>query len=231
MHWRSRSRTVAIGGICLLAVPTTGARVYAQAMQVVGSSPSASGAAGSNFTGSNSTASNANGFNPYDPQWALATPFGFSAVSNLAPGMSQQAYTTKLGSGTVGLFAATNTQDYGARAIGSTGNFFDPLPFSPIAQRGDWFSNLGNSAWRSSFVGSYKSNPNDALLDGLYTTANFGVTSFKTGPAGLPGLTNFTAGNDATAVTATAGVGFQITPQISIEGSFSYTQMPPSTFR
>ena len=210
MHWISRSRTVAVGGICLLAVLTTGARVHAQAMQVVGS---------------NSTASNANGFNPYDPQWALATPFGFGAT-NLAPGISQQAYTTKLGSGTVGLFAATNPQDYGARAIGSTGNFFDPLPFSPVAQRGDWFSNLGDSAWRSSFVGSYKSNPNDALFNGLYTTASFGMTSFKTGPAGLPGLTNFTTGNDAVAVSATAGVGLQITPQISIEGSVNFTQMP-----
>jgi hypothetical protein len=224
MHWRSRSRTLAIGGICLMATMTTGARVHAQAMQVVGSSPAASSS-----TGSNPAASNSNGFNPYDPQWALATPFGFSA----APGISQQAYTTKLGSGTVGLFAATNTQDYGARAIGSTGNFFDPLPFSPSAQRGSWFTGLGDPAWRSSFVGSYKSNPNDAVLNGLYTTASFGVTNFKTGPAGLPGLTNFSSGNgnDATAVTATAGVGVQITPQISIEGSFSYTQMPPSTFR
>jgi hypothetical protein len=216
MHWESRARRVAIGSICLMATLATGARVHAQAMQVVGSNP----------TGSNSAGSNAAGFNPYDPQWALATPFGFSAGSSLAPGISQQAYTTKLGSGTVGLFAATNTQDYGARAIGSTGNFFDPLPFSPIAQRGNWFTNLGDSAWRSSFVGSYKSNPNDALLNGLYTTASFGMTSFKTGPAGLPGLTNFTTGNDAVAVSATAGVGLQITPQISIEGSVNFTQMP-----
>jgi hypothetical protein len=228
MHWRSRSRTIAIGGICLTAALATGTRVHAQAMQVVGSNPAASSSAGSNPATANS-----NGFNPYDPQWALSTPFGFSAVPNLAPGASQQAYTTKLGSGTVGLFAATNDQDYGARAIGSTGNFFDPLPFSPIAQRGNWFTGLGDSAWRSSFVGSFKSNPNDAVLNGLYTTASFGVTNFKTGPAGLPGLTNFSSGNgnDATAVTATAGVGVQITPQLSIEGSFSYTQMPPSTFR
>jgi hypothetical protein len=222
MHGRSRSRTLAIGGICLVVTLATGERVHAQAMQVIGSNPAAS-----NGTGSSPAASNSNGFNPYDPQWALATPFGFSA----APGISQQAYTTKLGSGTVGLFAATNTQDYDARAIGSTGNFFDPLPFSPIVQRDNWFTGLGDPAWRSSFVGSYKSNPSDAVLNGLYTTASFGVTNFKTGPAGLPGLTNFTAGNDAVAVTATAGVGLQITPQISIEGSFGYTQMPASGFR
>ena len=149
----------------------------------------------------------------------------------MTPGIDRQAYTMKLGSGTLGLFSASNTQDYGARAIGSSGNFFDPLPFSPVAQPGAWFSSLGDSAWRSSFAGSYKSNPNDALFNGLYTTASFGVTSFKTSPAGLPGLTNFTTGNDAIALTATAGVGVQITPQISIEGSVGFTQMPGSNFR
>jgi hypothetical protein len=233
MHWRYRSRSIAIGGICLMATLAAGERVHAQAMQVIGSNPTGSSSAGSNPAASNSASSNAAGFNPYDPQWALATPFGFSAGSNLAPGIGQQAYTMKLGSGTVGLFAATNNQDYGSRAIGSTGNFFDPLPFSPLAQRSNWFSGLGDSAWRSSFVGSFKSNPNDALLGGLYTTASFGVTSFKTGPAGLPGLTNFSGGNgnDAVAVSATAGVGVQITPQISIEGSVGFTQMPPSAFR
>jgi hypothetical protein len=229
MHWRPRSRTIAIGGICLVATLATGVRVHAQAMQVVGVGPANSGAAGSTSTGANATSSsttgaNAGGFNALDPQWAFATPFGLNAGA----GVDRQGLTTKLGSGTVGLFSATNTQDYGARAIGSSGNFFDPLPFSSIAPSGNWFSSLGDSAWRSSVVGAYKSNPNDALFNGMYTTASFGVTSFKTGPAGL---TNFTTGNDATAVTATAGVGFQITPQISIEGSVGFTQMQGSNFR
>jgi len=223
MHWRSRSRTLALGGICLVAtfclmtILAMRAPAHAQAMQVVGSGA----------TGSSPTNSSASGFNPYDPQWALAAPFGFNAAS-MTPGVDRQAYTTKFGSGTVGLFAATNTQDYGARAIGSSGNFFDPLPFSTIARPGAWFSSLGDSSWRSSFAGSYKSK--DALLNGLYTTASFGVTSFRTNPAGLPGLTNFTTGNDATALTATAGVGVQITPQISIEGSVGFTQMQGSNF-
>jgi len=179
---------------------------------------------------SNANGSNTAGFNPYDPQWALAMPFGFAA-SSMTPGIDRQAFTMKLGSGTLGLYSASNNPDFGAHAIGSSGNFFDPLPFSQVTQRGAWFSSLGDSAWRSSVVGSYKSNPNDALFNGLYTTASFGVTSFKTSPAGLPGLTNFTPGNDATAMTATAGVGYQITPQISIEGSVGFTQMPGSNFR
>jgi hypothetical protein len=222
MHRGFRSQTIAIGGICLMATLLTGApveRARAQAMQVTGA----------NDTGSASAGAGSSGFNPYDPQWALAAPFGFSTGSGFAT--SQPVYTAKLGSGTLGLFAASNVPDNGARAMGSSGNFFDPLPFSPIAQRGTWFTSLGDSAWRSSFVGTYKSNPNDSPLNGLYTTASFGVTNFQTGPGGLPGLTNFTTGNDATAVTATAGVGFQITPQISIEGSVGFTQMPPSTFR
>lgn len=221
MHWKSRSRIIAIGGICLAAVVATGTCAHAQAMQAVG--PTGSSA--------NASASNAAGFDPYDPQWTLATPFGFNSASGTAAGIDRQAYTTKFGSGTVGLFAASNTQDYGARAMGSTGNFFDPLPFSPIVPRGDWFGVLGDSAWRSSFVGTYKSNPNEGLFNGLYTTASFGATSFKTSPPGLPGLTNFTSGNDATALTATAGIGIQITPQISIEGSVGFTQMQGSNFR
>lgn len=233
MRWRLRSRSIALGGICLAATLATGARVHAQAMQAVGAGPASSSAAGStstgaNATGSGTTGSNAAGFNALDPQWAFATPFGLNST---APGVDRQGFTTKLGSGTVGLFSATNTQDYGARAIGSSGNYFDPLPFSSIAPSGNWFSSLGDSAWRSSVVGAYKSAPNDTLFNGLYTTASFGVTSFKTSPAGLPGLTNFTGGNDATAVTATAGVGFQITPQISIEGSVGFTQMQGSNFR
>ena len=237
MDWRSCSRTIAIGGICVVAILATGTRVHAQAMQVVGSSPAGSNAAGSSptgssATGSSATGSNAAGFNALDPQWAFATPFGLNAGAGMAPGVDRQAFTTKLGAGTVGLFSATNTQDYGARAIGSSGNYFDPLPFSSIAPRGNWFSSLGDSAWRSSVVGAYKSNPNDTLFNGLYTTASFGVTSFKTGPAGLPGLTNFTTGNDAVAVTATCRVlGVQITPQISIEGSVGFTQMQGSNFR
>jgi hypothetical protein len=171
--------------------------------------------------------SNASGFNPYDPQWAMAAPFAF----NMAPGVDRQVSTMKVGTGTLSLFSASNNQDFGARAIGSSGNMFDPLPFSAMAQPSPWFSSLGNSAWRSSFVGSYKSNPKDSLIDGLYTTANFGVTNFQTGPAGLPGLTNFTQGNNAVAMTATAGVGYQITPQISIEGSVGFTQIQGAPLR
>jgi hypothetical protein len=177
MNWRPRSRTLALGGIGLMAMLATGTPVHVQAMDLTGS--------GSNAPPANSNAANSNsaGFNPYDPQWALAAPFGFNAAAGMTPGIDRQAFTTKFGSGTIGLFAATNTQDYGARAIGSSGNFFDPLPFSNIARPGAWFSSLGDSSWRSSFAGSYKSNANNALLNGLYTTASFGVTSFKTGPA------------------------------------------------
>ena len=219
MHWRYRSRSIAIGGICLMATLTAGASARAQAMQVVGP--------GSSSSNPGATGSGTAGFNPYDPQWAMTAPFGFNTTS---PGVSQQAYTMKLNSGTVGLFSATSNQDYGARAIGSTGNFFDPLPFSPLAQRGNWFTGLGDSAWQSSFVG-YKSNPNDAL-GGLYTTASFGMTNFKTGPAGLPGLSNFSSGtgNDATAVSATAGIGYQISPNLTIEGSVGFTQMQGPNF-
>jgi hypothetical protein len=214
MHLGPRSRIIALGGICLMATLAATAPVHAQAMQQTGSSaPPAN--------------SNASAFNPYDPQWALAAPFGFNTV----PGVDRQVSTMKISSGTLGLFAASNNQDYGARAMGSSGNFFDPLPFSATTQPGAWFSSLGNSSWRSSFAGSYKSNPNDALINGLYTTASFGVTSFKTGPGGLPGLTNFTPGNDAVAMTATAGVGVQITPQITFEGSVGFTQMQGSGLR
>jgi len=212
MHLTARSRTIALGGIGLMAMLATSAPVYAQAMQ------------GSNNVPGSSTPpanSNASGFNPYDPQWALAAPFAF----NTAPGVDRQVYTMKLSSGTLGLISASNNGDFGARAIGSTGNMFDPLPFASMAQPSPWFSSLGNAAWRSSFVGSYKSNPNDSAINGLYTTASFGVTNFQTGPAGLPGLTNFTSGNNPVAMTATAGVGYQITPQITIEGSVGFTQM------
>ncbi len=205
MHWRFRAPSVAIGGVCLMATFATPAlvgRAHAQAM---------------------------NGFNPYDPQWASPlTPLGFNAG---AAGGNQPIYTAPFASGMVGLSVQSNTQDTGARAIGSTGNFFDPLPFSPTLPRQDWFSSLGDPAWRTSFVGSYKSNPNFGMFSGLYTTASFGVTSFQTSAPGLPGLANFTAGNNATAVTASAGLGFQLTPQINIEGSVSFSQMPASNFR
>jgi hypothetical protein len=122
MHLTARSRIIALGGICLMALLTTRAPAHAQAMQ------------GSSATGSNapSANSNASGFNPYDPQWALAAPFGF----NTAPGVDRQVSTMKIGSGTLGLFSASNNQDFGARAIGSSGNFFDPLPFSSISPPG-----------------------------------------------------------------------------------------------
>lgn len=207
MHWRFFARSVAIGG-CLTVTLATGAltgRAQAQAMS--------------------------SAFNPYDPQWAFTRPdmpFGFN---NGATGGTQPLYTAPFASGMVGLSVQSSAPDTGARAIGSTGNFFDPLPFGPTLPRQDWFSSLGDPAWRTSFVGSYKSNPNSGLFDGLYTTASFGVTSFQTSTPGLPGLTNFTAGNNATGMTASAGVGFQITPQINIEGSVSFSQMPASNFR
>jgi len=204
MQWRSFSRSIAIGGICLMTTLATSAVVapaHAQAQSVTG-------------------------FNPFDPQWAALanpyTPFGFNAGLNMAPGTNQQAYTAKLGSGTVGLFVESG---------GISGNSFGPQFVFPTSERQDWFTNAGDPAWRTSVVGSYKSNPNAALLGGLYTTASFGVTSIRTNPSGLPGLTNFYAGNDAVGVTASAGLGLQLTPQISVEGSFGYTQMPASTFR
>ena len=58
----------------------------------------------------------------------------------------------------------------------------------------------------------------------------FGVTSFKTNP-NFSGLTNFSGGNDGAAFSASAGVGLQLTPQISIEGSVGWTQAPSGTFR
>lgn len=157
------------------------------------------------------------GFSPFDPQWAFANPF-----TRFAPGTNQQTYTAKLGSGTVGLLVESG---------GISNNFFSPQFVSPTSQRQDWFTELADPAWRTSIVGSYKSNPNAALFDGLYTTASFGVTSIRSNPTGLPGLTNFFAGNDAVGVTASAGLGLQLTPEISIEGSFGYTQMPAPTFR
>jgi hypothetical protein len=159
-------------------------------------------------------------FNPYDPQWALANPyssFGFSAGSNTAS--NQQAYTAKLSSGTVGLFVES-----GAISGNVFGSQFGSQFFSPISQGQNWFTGLGDPAWKSSIVGSYKSNPNTALFDGLYTTAHFGVTSISATPSGPPGLTNLFGGTNAVGMTASAGLGLQLTPQVSIEGSVSYTQ-------
>jgi hypothetical protein len=206
MHWRFCWRSIAIGSISLMVTSATGgliAPASAQAPQV-------------------------SGFNAYDPRWALASPYtfsGFNTGSNFAA-VDQQAYTATFGTGTVGLFVESVRSDV---AGATTGNFFGAAPAFPTSRQ-DWFASLGDSAWRTSVVGSYKSAP-DAGLNGLYTTASFGVTSFKTDPSGFSGLTNFSAGNDGVAFTASAGVGLQLTPQISIEGGFSWTQVPSSTFR
>ena len=88
---------------------------------------------------------------------------------------------------------------------------------------------MGNPAWRTSVFGSYKSDVNGGLFNGLYTTASFGLTDFKANLPGFSGL-NF-SGNDLAGVTASAGVGFQLTPNISVEGSVSWSQMPSATFR
>jgi hypothetical protein len=176
----------------------------------------------------NAQAPQVSGFNAFDPQWALASAYtfsGFNTGSNFAAGINQQAYATTFGSGTVGLFVESNVRGDGAGATAS--NFFGAPSAFPTSRQ-DWFASLGDSAWRTSVVGSYKSAP-DAGLNGLYTTASFGVTSFKT--EGFSGLTNFSAGNDTVAFTAGAGVGLQLTPQISIEGSVSWTQVPSPTFR
>jgi hypothetical protein len=89
---------------------------------------------------------------------------------------------------------------------------------------------LGNPASFTSVFGSYKSTP-DTALNGLYTTASFGVTTFKANPSGFSGLPSFSGGNDVSGFSASAGVGLQLTPQISIEGSVGFTQGPASTFR
>jgi hypothetical protein len=209
MRWRFRARSIVIGGICLTVTSAPGvliAPANAQAQQV-------------------------SGFNAFDPQWALASPYtfsGFNTGPNLAGGANQQAYAAKVGTGTMGLFVESNVRGDGFGA--TAGNFFGAPPALPTSRQ-DWFASLGDSAWRTSVVGTYKSAPDAGLLNGLYTTASFGVTNFKTDPSGLAGLTNFSAGNDAVAFTASAGVGLQLTPQISVEGSFSWTQAPSSTFR
>jgi hypothetical protein len=205
MHWGFCARSVAIGSVCLITTMATGALVKpadAQEQQ-------------------------ASGFNAYDPRWALVTPYmfsGFNTGLNMADGINQQAYTAKWGSGTVGLFVASNAGSDG----NISSNFFGASPAFPTSRQ-DWFTSLGDSTWRTSVVGSYKSVP-DTALSGLYTTASFGVTSFKTNP-NFTGLTNFSGGNDGAAFSASAGVGLQLTPQISIEGSVGWTQAPSGTFR
>jgi hypothetical protein len=203
MLW-SFSRSVAIGGICLMAGLAAGAPVnpaHAQMQQ----------------TG---------GFNALDPQWTLASPFmsaGFEAGSSPFGGFNQQAYTAKVNSGTVGVFLQSNSS-----ATGPSGDLFGP---SSANQQANWFASMGDPAWKTSTVfGSYKSNP-DAALGGLYTTASFGVMTSKMNVSGFSGLPNFSADNNVAGVTARAGVGLQLTPQITIEGSVGVTQAPVSTLR
>jgi hypothetical protein len=209
MQWRSCSRSRVIGGGCLILTLGAGAFVepaHAQAQPV-------------------------NGFNESYPQWLVANPYlptGFIAGPNFATGINQQGYTAKLGSGTVGLFVESND---GGGASRFSSNFFGASSAFPTSTREDWFSNLGNPASRTSVFGSYKSDLNTGLFNGLYSTASFGITDIKTSLPGFSGLTNFSAGNDLVGVTASAGVGLQLTPQISIEGSIGWTQVPGPTFR
>jgi hypothetical protein len=120
----------------------------------------------------------------------------------------------------MGLLVESNVRD---GAGGPSGNLLGPPLFS---QRQDWFAAMGNPEWKT-ISGNYKSNP--ALLNGIYTTASFGVTDFRT--SGFSGLPNFSGGNDMVGVTARAGLGFQLTPQITIEGSVGWTQLQGSAFR
>jgi hypothetical protein len=213
MQRRSSSRSIAIGGACvMLALATSGTikPAHAQAMQQI-SAPQTGGSQGSS--------AQANGFNALDPQWTFANPFMASrfGFGPMATSVSQEAYATKFGSGTVGLFVESNAP--------SSSNYFGGLA---VGQQ-DWFSGLGDPASRTSMFGSYKSDPRAGMFDGLYTTASFGVTNFKTNPS-LPGL-NFAGNNDLTAVTASVGAGLQLTPNISIEGSIGFRQMQNSNFR
>jgi hypothetical protein len=201
MHRISCSQPIAIGGLCLTAIVAIGTLA----------APARAQQADESY-----------------PQWARPYLFsGFNTGPSFASASNQPAYTAKFDSGTVGLFVASNNGDDGAaRAFSSAGNFFDPQSFSPATRQQNWSAaSFGNPAWQSSIFGTYKSDP--ARLNGLYTTASFGAASFKTSPLGYTGLPGFT-GNDAVGVTASAGVGLQLTPQISIEGSIGFTQMPSS---
>jgi hypothetical protein len=207
MQRRSSLRSIAIGGACVMFAFATGGSIKpanAQAMQQVSGPVSQAGD------------SQASGFNALDPQWTFANPFMASrfGFGPMATSVSQQAYATKFGSGTVGLFAESSAP--------SSSNYFG-------TSQQEWFSGLGDPASRTSMFGSYKSDPRAGMFDGLYTTASFGVTNFKTNPS-LPGL-NFAGNNDLTAVTASVGAGLQLTPNITIEGSIGFTQMQNSNFR
>jgi hypothetical protein len=207
MQWRFCARSAAIGAIFLTVALATAVVVEparAQAQQL-------------------------GGFNEFDSRWALAS--GLNADSSFAPGSNRQAYTAALGPGTVGLFVESSGRDAGAGASGISGNAFSPLLAFPTSQRQDWFANLANPDWRTSIGGIYRSAPATALFSGVYTTASFGMAGVRTNPLAFSGLPNYSAGNDAVALTARAGLGVQLTPQISVEGSFSWTQMPASTFR
>jgi hypothetical protein len=197
---------MAIGTACLIVALTTGRSIKpanAQAMQQV-SAPQGAGSQAGNAQPS--------GFNALDPQWTFANPF-MSSRFGFGPITSQQVYATKLDSGMAGLFVESNAPN--------SSNFF--------AAQQDWFSGLNDPARRTSMFGSYKSDPRAGMFDGLYTTASFGVTNFKTNPS-LPGM-NFAGNNDLTAVTASVGAGLQLTPNITIEGSIGFTQMQNSNFR
>jgi hypothetical protein len=159
-------------------------------------------------------------FSPFDPQLAMANPFASAGFTG-APASGQQTYAAKWGSGTLGLSVESGSL---------SGNFLgSPFAFPSSGQQ-DWFTGPGDPAWRTSVVGGFRSNP-DAALGGLYSTASFGITSIRANPSALPGLANLYPGNDATAVSASAGLGLQLTPQISIEGSVGFTQGPVSPFR
>jgi hypothetical protein len=209
MHRRFCSRSIAIGGVCLT--------VAAAAVVVV--APAGAQAQQADGLGLWGTA---NGFYPL---WAR--PYLFSGFNGSSPATGS-GYTTKLGSGTVGMFVESYGQGNGGWASGGSGNYFSSMSGSPTSLRENWFS-AGDPTWRTSIVGSYKSEPNTAL-SGVYTMASFGMTSIKTNPLGIAGLTNF-SGNDAVGVTASAGVGVKLTPDITLEGSVSWTQMQPSGFR
>jgi opacity protein-like surface antigen len=206
MHWRVCSQSVAAHGICLMVIVAAGALAgpaHAQQQLNVGSAVDQS-----------------------YPQWARPYLFsGLNAGSSFANGSNQQAYTTRLGSGIVGLSVNSYSRDDGA---GAAGNYLAPSPVSAMAQRQDWFgSSFASPAWRTSVAGTYKTDQNSPF----YTTASFGVAGYKPNLSGLSGLTGFTAGNEATGLTASAGVGVQVTPNITIEGGFTFTQGPPSAFR
>jgi hypothetical protein len=211
MRWGFGSRSNGIGGVFLmLAMAALVEPAGAQAQQ----------ADGLGLWGTS---------NGLYPLWARPYLFSGFNGSNLTAGSNQTGYTAKLGSGTVGMFVESYGQGNGGWASGTSGNYFGPLVGPPTSLQQSWFA-AGDPAWRTSIVGSYKSDLNSTLFNGLYTTASFGVTSIKTNPLGLAGPMNFT-GNDAVGVTASAGVGVKLTPDITLEGSVSWTQMQSSGFR